>query len=118
MNSFDIILCREEERTRGVALTVDSDGDALGEDKAVSALEGRDLAELVELQVLGGETLGGGGLNELDIEAVLLGDCEEGGGARVTLMAGLADILGCSEKAARGTTYAVAVDLSEGHDCE
>lgn len=35
------------------ALTVDSDGDALGEDEAVSALEGRDLAELVELQVVG-----------------------------------------------------------------
>ena len=98
--------------------TVDSDGDGLAEDEAVSTLEGGDLAELVELQVLGGDALLGGGLDELDIEAVLLGDSEEGGGARVTLMAGLAEVRASSGAAAREKTYAVAVDLSEGHDCE
>lgn len=67
-------------------LTVDSDGDGLRENEAVSALEGRDLAELVELQVLLRDTLGGLGSDELDIEAVLLRDSEEGGGARVTLV--------------------------------
>jgi len=87
MNSFDIILCREEERTRGVALTVDSDGDALGEDKAVSALEGRDLAELVELQVVLRDTLGWLSVDELDVEAILLRDGQERGGTRVTLLA-------------------------------
>ena len=87
MNSFDIILCREEERTRGVALTVDSDGDALGEDKAVSALKGRDLAELVELQVVLRDTLGWLSVDELDVEAILLRDGQERGGTRVTLLA-------------------------------
>lgn len=66
-------------------LTVDSDGDGLGENEAVLALEGGDLAELVELQVLGRNTLGGLSVDELDVEAVLLCDRKEGGGARVTL---------------------------------
>jgi hypothetical protein len=79
------MLCREEQ-TGGVALTVDSDGDALGEDKAVSALEGRDLAELVELQVLSRDTLGWLSLDKLDVEAILLRDGQERGSARVTLL--------------------------------
>ena len=66
--------------------TVDSDGDALREDETVSALEGGDLAELVELQVLGRDTLGRLSVDELDVEAILLCDGEEGGGTRVTLL--------------------------------
>lgn len=66
--------------------TVDSDGDALREDEAVSALEGGDLAELVELQVLGRDTLGRLSVDKLDVEAILLCDGEEGGGTRVTLL--------------------------------
>jgi hypothetical protein len=85
MITFDIILCREE-RTGGVALTVDSDGDALGEDKAVSALEGRDLAELVELQVVLRDALGWLSVDELNVEAILLRDGQEGGRTRVTLL--------------------------------
>lgn len=68
------------------ALTVDSDSDGLGENEAVGALEGRDLAELVELQVLGRDALGGLGVDKLDVEAVLLCDSKERGGARVTLV--------------------------------
>ena len=86
MITFDIMLCRKE-RTGGVALTVDSDGNALGEDKAVSALEGRDLAELVELQVVLRDTLGRLGVDELDVETILLRDGQERGGTRVTLLA-------------------------------
>jgi hypothetical protein len=70
---------------RGV-LTVDSDGDALGEHKAVSALEGGDLSKLVELQVVLRDTLGGLGLDELNVEAILLRDGQERGGTRVTLL--------------------------------
>lgn len=38
--------------TEGKILTVDGNGDALGEDEAISALKGGHLAELVELQVV------------------------------------------------------------------
>ena len=65
--------------------TVDSDGDGFGEDEAISALEGGNLSELVELQVLGGDALGWLSVNELDVEAVRLRDSEEGGGAGVAL---------------------------------
>jgi hypothetical protein len=73
--------------------TVDCDGNALGEDEAVLALEGWDLSELVELQVLGRDTLSRLSGNELDIETVLLCDSEEGGGTRVTLTAALERVL-------------------------
>ncbi|KAH8637504.1 Gst,Glutathione S-transferase [Alternaria alternata] len=86
MITFDIIL-RRKEQTGGVALTVDSNGDALREDKAVSALECRDLAELVELQVVLRDTLGRLGVDELDVETILLRDGQERGGTRVTLLA-------------------------------
>jgi hypothetical protein len=83
------------------ALTVDSDGNALGEHEAVSALEGRDLAELVKLEVLGGDTLRRLGVDELDVEAVLLRDREKRRGARVTLLAavrwGSRDVYQCRE---------------------
>jgi hypothetical protein len=72
-------------KERGV-LTVDSDGDALAEHEAVSALEGRDLSKLVELQVVLRDTLGGLGLDELNVEAILLRDGQERGGTRVTLL--------------------------------
>lgn len=72
--------------TQGGALTVDRDGDALGEDEAVSALKGRYLSELVELEVLGGHALGGLGVDKLDLKAVLLCDREKRRGARVTLL--------------------------------
>lgn len=107
-----------EDRGRGV-LTVDSDGDALGENEAVSTLEGRDLAELVELQVLAGNTLGRLGLDELNVEAVLLCDREEGCGARVTLLNSLLDLLFRLQSGTReGYTYRIAVELSERHDCD
>jgi hypothetical protein len=67
------------------ALTVDGDGDALGEDEAVSALKGRDLAELVELEVVGGHTLRRLRVDKLNVEAVLLCDREKRRGARVAL---------------------------------
>jgi hypothetical protein len=69
------------------ALTVDSDGDALGEYEAVGTLEGGNLAELVELQVVGRDTLRRLGVDKLDVEAVLLCDREKRRGARVTLLA-------------------------------
>lgn len=77
-------------------LTVHSDGNGLRENEAVGALEGGDLAELVELQVLLRDALGGLGGDELDIEAVLLGDGEERGGARVTLRGLSVAVVGCA----------------------
>jgi hypothetical protein len=77
-------MCKTKKRC-GVALTVHGDGDALGQDEAVLALEGGDLSELVELQVVGRDTLSRLGLDELNLEAILLCDCEERSGARVAL---------------------------------
>ena len=87
--------CRAMGKECGV-LTVDSDGNGLREDEAVGALEGGDLAELVELQVVLRDALGGLGGDELDIEAVLLGHGEEGGGARVTLRGLSVPVVGCA----------------------
>lgn len=84
IKTFDIILCGKGQMG-GVALTVDSDGDALAEDKSVGALKGRDLSELVELQIVLRDTLGRLSVDELDLEAVLLRDGQERGGTRVTL---------------------------------
>lgn len=69
--------------------TVDGNGNALGEDVAVSALEGGDLAELVELEVLGVDTLGRLGVNNVKVEAVGLCDGQQGGGTGVTLREGV-----------------------------
>ena len=106
------------ERLCGV-LTVDSDGDGLRENEAVSTLESRDLAKLVDLQILGRDALGRLSVDKFDVKTVLLCDSKEGGGARVTL---LVDCQFCGfhpkfGMIARKTTYAVAVDLSERHDC-
>ena len=66
-------------------LTVDSNGNGLAENEAVGALEGRDLAELVELQVLGGDAFSRHGLDELKVKTVLLRNGEQRSGARVAL---------------------------------
>ncbi|THX29268.1 hypothetical protein D6D10_08970 [Aureobasidium pullulans] len=71
--------CRNWQRT------VDGNGNALGEDVAVGTLEGGDLAELVELEVLGLDTLGRLGVNDVKVEAVGLCDGQQGGGTGVTL---------------------------------
>ncbi|THZ99421.1 hypothetical protein D6C82_05163 [Aureobasidium pullulans] len=60
-------------------------GNALGEDVAVGTLEGGDLAELVELEVLSLDTLGRLGVNDVKVEAVGLCDGQQGGGTGVTL---------------------------------
>jgi hypothetical protein len=51
-------------------LTVDGDGNALVDRIAVGADEGWDLAELVDLEVLSGNTLGRLGLDDFDIDVV------------------------------------------------
>ena len=56
--------------------TVDGDGNALGEDIAVGADEGRDLAELVVLQVLGSRLLGVG-VDNLETDIVGLGNSQD-----------------------------------------
>ena len=76
------LIARGEERG---SRTVHGDGQALAQDKAISALEGGDLAELVELQVLGGDAVGGDRLDELEVKVVLLGHDAQAGGARVAL---------------------------------
>ncbi len=75
---------QERCRVRGAGLTVDVDGNSLGEDIAIAADEGGDLAELVGLQeLLGG--LRGIDLDNLELEAISLRNREDGGGAGVEL---------------------------------
>jgi len=52
------------------SLTVDGDGNALVEGIAVGPDEGWDLAELVDLEILSGNTLGRLGLDDFDIDVV------------------------------------------------
>lgn len=68
-------------------LTVDGDGHALVQDVAILALEGGDLAKLVELQIVGGRA-GGIDLNDLEVEVVGLRHGADGRGARVVLSRG------------------------------
>jgi len=65
--------------------TVDGNGNALGENVAIGTLKGRDFTELVELQILGRDTLGRLSVDNLELEVVCLCDCEDGGAAGVTL---------------------------------
>lgn len=53
-------------------LTVDSDSDALREDKSIFALEGGDFSEGVDLEVLSAHTLGRLLNDKLDIKTVCL----------------------------------------------
>ena len=69
-------------------LTVDSDGDGLRENEAVGTLESGNLAELVELQVLGRDTLSRLSVDKFNVKTILLCDSKKGGGARVTLLVG------------------------------
>jgi hypothetical protein len=69
----------------GVIRTVDSNSHALAEHIAIGALKRGDLAELVELEVVGAHALGGLGVHALELEAIGLGDGEDGGRAWVVL---------------------------------
>jgi hypothetical protein len=64
--------------------TVDGDGDALSEDEAISADEGRNLVEGVGLEELGARLLGVG-LDLLKLEVVRLRDGANGRRAGVAL---------------------------------
>jgi hypothetical protein len=64
--------------------TVDSDGNALGEHKAIGADEGRDLVEGVGFEELG-RRLGGVGLDLLELEVVGLRVGADGRRAGVAL---------------------------------
>jgi hypothetical protein len=68
-----------------VQLTVDGNGDRLGEGEVVGADKGRDEAKLVDELVVIGDTLGGLGVDKLDVEVVDVGHGLDGNGAGVTL---------------------------------
>lgn len=72
------------ERGQRARLTVDGNGHALVEHVTVRALKGRDLAQLVELQVLGGG-LGGVDLDDVELEVVGLRNSANGRAPGVVL---------------------------------
>jgi hypothetical protein len=66
--------------------TVDGDGNDLSEGEAVGTHKGRDLAERVDLGVLSvGAGRVGGGVNQLEVEVVVLGSDQDRDGATVLL---------------------------------
>ena len=71
------------DRGEATIRTVNGDGNALAEDVAVGALEGGDLAQLVDFVVVGG--WGQRKVNNLDVEVVGLCDGLERRGAWVVL---------------------------------
>lgn len=66
-------------------LTVDGNGDALGQGEVVGAHEGRDEAELVDELVVIADALGRLGVDKLEVEVVDVGHGLDGNGAGVTL---------------------------------
>ena len=111
-----------------MAHTVDGDGDALGEDKAIRADEGRNLVEGVGLEELLGR-LGGVDLDLLKLEVVGLRDGADGRGAGVALRrAARSATARVNKQWARignptgarfdhHATYRVGEELSERHLC-
>lgn len=81
-------LCGRRASGAEELLTVDGDGHALVQDVAILALEGGDLAELVELQVVG-RGVDGINLDDLKVEVVGLRHGADGRGARVVLSRGV-----------------------------
>lgn len=67
--------------------TIDSDGDALGEDEAIGANEGRDLVKGVGREEVSGRLLGVD-LDLLKLKVVRLRDGADGRGAGVALCYG------------------------------
>lgn len=74
---------------RVIWLTVDGDGDGLGQVEAIGTSESRNLAQRVDLAVLStGVEVGAGvssSLNQLQVQVVVLGSDQDGDGARVVL---------------------------------
>lgn len=75
------------KKTAVIKHTVDGDGNDLSEGEAVGTLESRDLAERVELGVLSvGAGRVGDGVDQLDVEVVVLGSDQDRDGASVLLL--------------------------------
>lgn len=66
-------------------LTVDSNGEALREDEAVSAHECRNTTKFVDFKVDGRDARGWDGLNELEVDVVLLCNGQNTNRARIAL---------------------------------
>lgn len=65
--------------------TVDCDSHALLQNEAISTDKGRDLSKVVELEILGGNLLGGLSNDDVQVDVVCLGNCLDGSGPWVTL---------------------------------
>lgn len=65
--------------------TVNGNGHALAQDVAISSLEGGNLAELVDLEVIGRNTLGWLSVDNLEVELIRLCDGQKGRTAWVAL---------------------------------
>lgn len=63
------------ETERNVRRTVDGDGESLVENVTVGTLKGRNLSKSVELEVLGWDSLGRFGVNDLKVDVVCLCNC-------------------------------------------
>lgn len=79
--------------------TIDGDGDSLGELEAVGTLEGRDLAEGLDLAVLGARVLGAArlSLDQVQLKAVVLGS-DQGGDGTTVVLRGVRRDRRCSKK--------------------
>lgn len=61
-----------------VIRTVNGNSDALSENVAILTDEGRDLAELVDLEILSRNTFSWLSLDDLEVDVVGLGNCANG----------------------------------------
>lgn len=71
--------------TQPLKLTIDSNGNSLGQDVTISANKGGDLAKLVVLEIVGWSISTSSGLDNFDVEIVGLRNNLDGVGPRVIL---------------------------------
>lgn len=89
----------DEQREQNTCqqLTIDGNSDDLRQDEAIGALEGRDLAQRVNLAVLSA-VVGSRvrlSLDQLQVKAVVLGSDQDGDGATVFLLELVSKIPSC-----------------------
>jgi hypothetical protein len=102
----------QEDFGRGLRLTVDDNGDDLGEDEAVLPNEGWDLSKEIVLEIIRRRrSTGGRQVDVFDIELVEFGNHSDGSRASIVLLR----FVNMSQKISKVSTYAFGVDFSEAH---
>ncbi len=96
--------------------TVDGNGHALGQDVAIGTHKTGHLAELVDLEIVRGNTCSRLSVNDLETKVVGLGDGENRRGTRVVLVDCRSEGWGCCRQGSSSLfTHRIRIEFSERH---